>query len=280
MSPKLALAFLLAASSTLVKGQNNAADSIRDSYHIFFPAVGKDILAAHIGDHFYKIVNVYNKPSEVYVDSRLVTGDELTKYNAVIERIKSSVKDDEEDREMRQMERGRRQAERDERQAAHDQEQARHDREQRQRDRGQRESDHQQEQFDRRQQQRDREQQQRERMKERYETEAVYRETGGDDCRSCDDDYQRSEEAQREQSAEDRAMLKKGIQVLVDEHVIGNSDNLRSLVLTDSEISVNGVRQPQNIYQQMRSRLGDWAIHGLSYGAAGSADNYSLSIVD
>jgi hypothetical protein len=117
-------------------------------------------------------------------------------------------------------------------------------------------------------------------VQQKLETEAVYRETNDNDCRSCDEDYQRNEEAQREQSAEDRAMLKKGIQILVDEHVIGNSGNLRSLVLTDSDISVNGVRQPQTIYQQMRSRLGDWALHGLSYGAAGSADNYFLSIVE
>jgi hypothetical protein len=285
MSPKLALAFLLAATATLVKGQNNAADSIRDSYHIFFPAMGKDILAAHIGDHFYKIVNIYKKPSEVYVDSRLITGDELRKYNDVIERIKSSVKDDDEDREMRQMERDRRQAERDERQAQHDQEQSRHDREQQQRDREQSRHDLEQQRQDRIQQQRDRiqqqrdhEQQQRERVQARYETEEAGRVAGGQDCRSCDEDYQLNEQAQREQSAEDRAMLKKGIQVLVEEHVIGNSENLKSLVLTDSDVSVNGVRQPQNIYQQMRSRLGDWALHGLSYGASGSADNYSLSI--
>ncbi|HVU98021.1 MAG TPA: hypothetical protein VHE34_22510 [Puia sp.] len=277
MSPKLALAFLLAASATLVKGQNNAADSIRDSYHIFFPAMGKDILAAHIGDHFYKIVNVYNKPSEVYVDSRPVAGDELAKYSDVIARIKSSIKDDDEDREMRQMERERRQAERDEHETAREQERQQRDRERQQRDREQRDFERQR---DRERQQREHEQQQRERAQEKYESDAVYRETSDSDCRSCDEDYQRSEEAQREQSAEDRAMLKKGIQVLVEEHVIGNSGNLRSLVLTDTDISVNGVRQPQNIYQQMRSRLGDWASHGFSYGAAGSADNYSLSIVD
>jgi hypothetical protein len=75
-------------------------------------------------------------------------------------------------------------------------------------------------------------------------------------------------------------MLKKGIQLLVDEHVINNTQNLKSLVLTDSDVSVNGVRQPQNVYQQMRSQLGDWALHGLSYGSTGPADNYLLSIND
>ena len=278
MSPKLALAFLLAASSTCVSGQNNAADSIRDSYHIFFPAMGKDILAGHVGDHYYKIVNVYDKPSEVYVDNRLVTGDELTKYNAVIERIRSTVKDDDEDREMRQMERDRRQAERDERQARHDQEQQRHDREQQQRDRAQQRHDQDQQRQDRIQEQQNRQQEQQDRIREQQDRqrEQQSREDEGD-CRSCDGDWERNEQAQREQSAEDRAMLQKGIQVLVDEHVINGTQNLRTLVLTDTDVSVNGVRQPANIYQQMRSRLGDWALHGLSYGAAG-AGSYSLSI--
>jgi colicin import membrane protein len=326
MSPKLALAILLAASATLVKGQNSPADSIRDSYHIFFPAMGKDILAAHIGDHFYKIVNVFDKPSEVYVDNKLVTGDELTKYNAIIERIKSSVKDDDEAREMRQMERDRHQAERDERQAGHDREQQKRDREQQIRDRVQQRHDFEQQQQNRIQEQHEREQaqreriqqqqelrqeriqeqqerkqeqeermqeqreqmqeqreqmqEQRERMQVQYEGAQAESDEEEGDCRSCDGDYERSEQAQREQSAEDRAMLKKGIQVLVEEHVIGSSENLRSLVLTDADVSVNGVRQPQNIYQQIRSRLGDWALHGLSYGAAGSGDNYSLSIND
>lgn len=302
MSPKLALALLLAASATLVKGQNNAADSIRDSYHIFFPAMGKDILAAHIGDHYFKIVNVFDKPSEVYMDNRLLAGDELTKYNAIIERIKTSVKDDDEEREMRQMERDRRQAQRDERQAEHDREQHQRDREQQVRDRAQQRRDMEHQRQDRIQQQRDHEQQQRDRIQEqqeqrqermqeqrdriqeqqdqRQEQQERMQEQRDGDCRSCDGDYVYNEQAQREQSAEDRAMLKKGIQVLVEEHIIGESQNLRSLVLTDSDVSVNGVRQPQNIYQQIRSRLGDWALHGLSYGAAGSADNYSLSIND
>jgi DNA repair exonuclease SbcCD ATPase subunit len=308
MSPKLALAFLLAGSTILVKGQNNAADSIRDSYHIFFPAMGKDILAGRVGGHYYKIVHVYDKPSVVYVDNRLVTGDELTKYNADIERIKSSVKEDDEERQMRQMERDRRQAERDDRQAVQDRQQQQREREQQIRDRQQQRYDQEQHRQERLQQQRDREQVQRDRAQEQQDRaqEQQVREqeqrdraqeqqdraqeqqdriqersAQGDDgdCRSCDGDWERNEQAQREQSAEDRAMLKKGIQVLVDEHIIGGTQNLRSLVLTDTDVSVNGVRQPSTIYQQMRTRLGDWAMHGLSYGAAGS-DNYSLSIND
>jgi hypothetical protein len=287
MSPKLALAFLLAASVSLAKAQNSAADSIRDSYHIFFPAMGKDILAAHIGDHYYKIVNVYDKPSEVYVDNRRIDDGELPKYNDIIQRIKASVKDDDEDREMREMERDRRQAERDMRQAGRDREQAAKDREQHQRDRAQ-------QQLDREQARRDQQQARKEREEARREQGQVRqdREESGPDLEQIEHGRQQDgndgdnnnmdqdEQQQREQSAEDRAMLKKGIQILVDEHVINNTQNLKSLVLTDTDISVNGVRQPQNVYQQVRTKLGDWALHGLSYGADGPNDNYSLSIVD
>ncbi|HEY4335591.1 MAG TPA: hypothetical protein VGM89_06825 [Puia sp.] len=273
MSPKLAMAFLLAASATLVKGQSQPADSIRDSYHIFFPATGKDILAAHIGSHFYKVVNVYEKPSEVYVDDKRIADDELTQYNAIIERIRTSVKDDDEEREMRQMVRDRRQSERDARQAEHDREQQTRDKEQQKRDRVQQKMDQFQQKLDLEQQKHERDQEKREREQEKREREPQKRDQGPQD-------YDSSEQEQREQSAEDRQMLKKGIQLLVDEHIINNSQNLKTLILTDSDVSVNGVRQPQNVYQQIRSRLGDWATHGLSYGVAGPADNYLLSIND
>lgn|GEM_PF-1756847 len=311
MSPKLALVFLLAVTATVANGQNNPTDSIRDSYHIFFPAMGKDILAAHVGAHYYKIVNVYEKPSEVYVDNRRIDDAELSKYNDIIERIKSSVKDDEEERDMRQMARDRRQAERDREQETRDREQNARDREQQVRDRARQQLDREQQRRDQEQARRDREQQvrdaaqqrqerkqqlreqeeqreesrheqeqeMREQVQERNVSSHEFLEENGSSC-NCDSEMYQDEQEHREQAAEDRAMLKKGIQILVDEHVINNSQNLKTLVLTDSDISVNGVRQPENVYQQVRTKLGEWAIHGLSYDTAGSTDNYSLSIND
>ncbi|HXB08653.1 MAG TPA: hypothetical protein VNW04_16090 [Puia sp.] len=339
MSPKLALAFLLAASATLAKGQNNNTDSIRDSYHIFFPAMGKDILAAHIGAHSYKIVNTYDQPSEVYVDDKKITGEELAKYDGIIQRIKTSVRDDDEDRQMREMARDRRQAERDQQQAARDREQAARDREQAQRDRGQQQIEHaeqrrehveqqheraqqqreqkidraeqqheqteqqreraeqqheraqqqREQQIDRAEQQRERAEQQREReeanrdrIQANFDRPVSYQERTTGNC-NCTTDGGRDEAdiaQHREQSAEDRAMLKKGIQVLVDEHIIDNTQHLKTLMLSDTDLSVNGVKQPTNIYQQVRTKLGDWAHNGFSYDSAGPADNYSLSIND
>lgn len=329
MSSKIALAFLLAASTGLAKGQNTS-DSIRDSYHIFFPAMGKDILAAHIGAHSYKIVNIYEKPSEVFVDDQKVPDDQLAKYAEVIARIKSSVKDDDEEREMRQMARDRRQAERDREQASRDREQQSRDREQRQRDRGEQQIERAQQQREREQQraeqqreraerqaekqrereqsQREREQAQREALQERdqaqqerqqaqqerfeaniqrvsgprtHEGSSIYIETGNSDC-NCEQqgDWNEDDVQQhREKSAEDRAMLRKGIQVLVEDHIIDNTQHLRTLVLTDTDLSVNGIKQPSNVYQQIRSKLGEWAHNGFSYDMTGSSD-YSISIND
>jgi hypothetical protein len=73
-------------------------------------------------------------------------------------------------------------------------------------------------------------------------------------------------------------MLRKGIQVLVDEHIIDNPHSLKAMVLTDAGVSVNGVIQPQSIYQEIRTKLGDWAHNGFSYDVSG--DNYSISIND
>ena len=75
-------------------------------------------------------------------------------------------------------------------------------------------------------------------------------------------------------------MLKKGIRYLVDEHLIANRESLRTMVLTDTSVSINGVPRSHDVFRQLRSLLGDWARNGLSYGSDGPADNYSLSIND
>jgi hypothetical protein len=242
MSLKIVLAGLLAAFATLAEAQNDTpADSISDSYHIFFPSMGKDILAARVGGHRYKIVNVYNQPEEVYIDDRKIAAGDRSKYDAVLEKIRASVRDDDEERDIRQMERSRRQAEREKEQARREQREA-----QRQREQAQREG--------------------------RQVEPTSYEIDDSDD----DQDITR----ERQQSADDRAMLKKGIRYLIDEHLIANRESLRTMVLTDSSVSINGVSQPHNVFQQLRSLLGDWARNGLSYGSNGPADNYSLSIND
>jgi hypothetical protein len=295
MSLKISLALLLAATVTLAKGQTN--DSIRDSYHIFFPAAGKDILAAHIGAHSYKLVSINGKLAEIYVDEKKIEAAEWTKYDALVERIKASIKTGDEDRDMEQAERDREQADRDREQANRDREQAGRDREQAKRDQQQAEEErvHDREQSHRDQQQavrdreqgrreqgQDREQQARDRAQQVRDREQAARDRDqennweGTDCNCNEEDMT----SHRQQAAEDRVMLKKGIQYLVDEHIITSPQSLKTLVLTNNDISVNGVKQPQNIYQQMRTKLGDWARNGMSYGATASPDSYLLSIND
>jgi hypothetical protein len=299
MSLKISLALLLAATATLAQAQTN--DSIRDSYHIFFPAAGKDILAAHVGDHSYKLVSINNKPAELYVDNKKIETNEWTKYDAVIQKIKASITTSDDDRDMEQAERDREQADRDREQADRDREQAdrdreqaNHDREHADRDREQASRDQEQAQRDQKQAlhdqqqvqrdqehaQHDQEQAQRDQQQARRDQEQARRDQEnnweGTDCNCNEDDVA----YHREQAAEDRLMLKKGIQYLVDEHIISNAGSLKTLVLTSNDVSVNGVKQPQNIYQQMRTKLGDWAHNGMSYGATGPAENYSLSIND
>ncbi|HEY4108024.1 hypothetical protein, partial [Puia sp.] len=155
-----------------------------------------------------------------------------------------------------------------------DQEQAQREQEQAQREREQTQREREQTQREREQTQTEREQRQRERQHDQYIEQAVSVSNQGDD------DMDQAVSEQREQFAEDRAMLKKGIQILLDEHVINDSQTLKTLVLTDTDVSVNGVKQSPNLYQQIRTKLGEWARNGFSYGATGPTDNYSLSIND
>jgi len=294
MSPKLALASILAITASLANGQTPGADSVRDSYHIFFPAMGKDILAAHIGAHSYKIVNVFDQPSEFYVDDKRVGENERTKYDAFFEKVRTSVKDDEEEREMREMARDRRQAQREREQADRERVQEKREREQEKRDRVEEQIQRVQEKRERQQEKAEREQEKRDRKVEKADrkVEQADRQSENDDRvrvsveiadpGQADSDQGDWNDEQinmhRERSSQDRKMLRKGIQVLVDEHIIDNPRSLKAMVLTDAEVSVNGVRQPQNIYQEIRSKIGDWAHNGFSYDVSG--DNYSISIND
>ena len=86
------------------------------------------------------------------------------------------------------------------------------------------------------------------------------------------------EQRNRDQAAEDRAMLNKLIQYVVSEHLVPARQGLKSLVLTENTLTVNGAKQSENTRQAIRNKLGSWARNGLSYDIDNA--NSSLTIND
>ena len=86
------------------------------------------------------------------------------------------------------------------------------------------------------------------------------------------------EQRNRDQAAEDRAMLNKLIQYVVSEHLVPARQGLKSLVLTENTLTVNGAKQSENTWQAIRNKIGSWARNGLSYDIDNA--NSSLTIND
>jgi hypothetical protein len=99
----------------------------------------KDILTIYDGAHSYKEISVAGKITEVYVDDRLVAGNEIPHYDSLMRVMRTDVDADNRDmaRQDEQDEHDEAQAERDREQGQRDREQAIREREQAQRDREQ-----------------------------------------------------------------------------------------------------------------------------------------------
>lgn len=234
----------------------------------------KDILTVYKGAHSYKEVSVAGKTTEVYVDDQKLADGEIPRIDSLIRTIKNDV--DEDDRQWRQrdeeQDRDWAQAERDRVQAQREREQRDRDREQADRDREQRDREREQARFEREQGQREREQARLERDRDRQQAEQD-RQQAERDRRQGELDRAQGER-DRERAREDRTTMRAILQYLVDQKIAPDLNHVRSLVLTDAALYVNGVKQPDPIHQTLKGKYGDWAHNGLSYGDCQAPDTY------
>lgn len=225
-----------------------------------------DILTIYKGPHSYKEVSVAGKTTEVYVDDKKVETGELPHYDSLIQVMRTDVneqnkdqarEDEQADRDQEQAERDQEQAERDREQAVREQEQAEREREQdhaqADRDRAQAEQDRIQAQRDRAQGEKDRIQGERDRAQGERD-----REQGQRDREQGERDRARGEQ--------DKAAIRDILQFLVDKKVVSDPEHVNSLVLTDTALYVNGVKQPNELLQPLKEKYSGWSHDHMSYG--------------
>jgi hypothetical protein len=56
------------------------------------------------------------------------------------------------------------------------------------------------------------------------------------------------------------------IRFLVDKKVVTDPEHVNSLLLTDTALYVNGVKQPDEILQPLKEKYSGWSHDGVSYG--------------
>lgn len=142
-----------------------------------------------------------------------------------------------------QLRRDKIQAKKDQEQALRDEEQAKRDQEQAQRDQEQARKDQQ-------QAQRDQEQ-------------------------AVKDQIQAKKD--QEQAEEDQRMMKQMIADLVSDKIIPDADGLHDLTLNSNEMTVNGVKQPDDVFKKYRDKYARFSKGSFSYENSGSSADIHMS---
>ena len=217
------------------------------------------------GDHYeMKLLN--GKPTELYVNDKLVPAAEYGKYSSVISAIRKRIKEDriqaEKDRKDAALD--REQAQRDREQAERDREQARRDQEQARREQGEAERDQAQARRDQEQAGRDQEQAARDQEQAKRDQEQA----GRDQVQARHD----QEEAKRDQQ-----QLELMINDMVSDAIIPSKGALHSMRMNEDEMVVNGKKMPDSVFNKYKERYPRFA-HGHSDGTNFNGFNMTRGI--
>ena len=262
------LLVLVIGINAVAKGQAGQHDSVRVS--------GKEVLSVYQRGHSYDIMIVNDKTIGLEVDNKRIDPADFHRYDSIVNAIKADLREDndraaderaEEKRDWEQERRDQEQAERDREQDVRDRAQEKLDREQEQRDREQEYRDKEQEKKDRIQEIQDRKQEEKEREQENRDKEQGDRDRAqGQLDREQGQRDREQGERDREAAKEERRQMRNFIRELVDDKLIPDAQSLNSLILTNTELVVNGTKQPEQILQKIKEKYASWAKAGLTYG--------------
>jgi len=216
----------------------------------------------------FKIKLVNDKIVSMYVDDEKVAPADYGKYETQITEIREQIKRDriqaEKDRhqadlDRQQADRDRAQAEKDRHQADLDRQQADRDRVQAEKDRHQADLERQQADGERGQVEKDRQQAERDRHQADLD-----REQAGRDRIQADKDRAQAE-IDRKHAEEDRKVMAQLISDLVSDKIIPNEDALHNLTMDDDEMTVNGKKQPDAVFNKYKEKYKRFAGGEFSY---------------
>lgn len=254
-----------------LKAQQTTSSS--DSYHSQSDGkTGKERISIDRNDKTYQIEFADGKMTSLSIDGVSIPQEKWGDYDKMISEIREQIKKDKEqarldriqaDKDREQARLDRLQADKDKEQALRDRDRAKLDRLQADKDREQAFRDKQQADRDRIQADRDREQA----VRDRAQAEKDREQAGRDRIQA---------EKDRAQAEADRKLLADLTADLVSDKLITSDGDLRLLTLTPTEMTVNGIKQPDAVHKKYQDKYDRFARNSLTYVSNGANKQISM----
>ena len=296
---KISLVLAIGLLCTNAEAQNNKAktqtkksvtvSSNGNRYDNFYSAHttdGKSIdhMKSYWNDTSYDATFENDKLTKLLIDGKEIPSSEWGNYTKVIEDLRAQIQRDREQakRDQEQAVRDQQQAKRDQEQAQRDQQQAKRDQEQAQREQVQAKKDQEQAQRDQQQAKRDQEQAQRDQQQAKRDQEQAQHDQvqAGKDQEQAKRDQEQAlrdqEQAKRdqEQARKDQLLMKQMLGDLVADKIVPSEDSVREITLNDDEMTVNGKKQPEEIFKKYRDKYVRFSNLNFSYGTSDGVHTY------
>ncbi|MGZ4000455.1 MAG: hypothetical protein ACXVIY_07495 [Mucilaginibacter sp.] len=271
----LAIAFTANAQNADSAKHNFDADRNNNFHYVDKSKSGqrRDRIRTNWHDNTYEMTLVNKQMTELYVDGEKIPQANWGKYSTVIAAIREQIRKDEIQaaKDQAQARLDQMQARRDQQQAKLDQQQAQRDQEQAQRDQEQAHKEQAQARVDEEQAKKDEEQAQKDQEQARKDQQQA----------RLDQEQARKDQEQARldqvQARKDQELMRQLIADLVSDKIVPGEKSLKELTLDSTEMTVNGLKQPDEVFKRYKDKYKRFAGGEFSYENSGNSHGIHMS---